>query len=261
MTTEFAMKAALGLIPGIATVNKYGIAPDGIQTSLTDVWSRADSTPTQQIWLAPTAARIHQLVSTSANDTLLGSGARQVRVYGLQTWDTPESYEDVDMNGTTPVSTVNSYVIIHRMKVLPSDSTIINDGTITATANTDSTVTAVIIAGEGQTEMAIYGVPSVKDFLLTKIGAGVDRAGGAVRTVDFQLRVNESPNLNTTKFIRKHDVSVQSTGTSTAPLSFEDAPIRYSGPCIIKIQGIASNDDVDAHAFFNGYLVDKGWGT
>ena len=46
---SFGLDAARGLIPGVSTVNKFGRAPSGIQTSATDVWDRADSTPTQHV--------------------------------------------------------------------------------------------------------------------------------------------------------------------------------------------------------------------
>jgi len=181
LVQDYGLAVARGLVTGQSSVNKFGAAPDGIQTSATDVWSLANSTPTQQIWLAPTAARIHAIVSTSANDDgdPVGTGARTIRIYGLQTWDTAETSEVVTLNGTGAVNTANSYVIIHRMKVLTMGASGPNVGTISATAATDNTVTAVILPGDGQTEMAIYGVPSVQDFYLTRWSGAIGKSTAA----------------------------------------------------------------------------------
>jgi hypothetical protein len=254
-TTDFALQVARGLVSGVTSVNKFGKAPSGIQSTITDIWSRADAGTTQQIWLAPTAARIHAIVSSSASDdgSPVGVGARTLRVYGLKTWDLAETSEDITLDGTTPVNTANSYVIIHRMKVLTSGATSINVGTITATAATDTTVTACIIAGEGQTEMAIYGVPSIQSFYMTRWACSVGKEASA-QSVQFTMRVNENPNVQTTNYLLKNDLNVVTVGSSGIEKHF-DNPIKYAGPCIIKVQGVGSANDIDGAAGFDGYLV------
>lgn len=252
----YALTVARGLISGVSSVNKFGAAPDGIQTTATDIWGRANSTPTQQIWLAPTAARIHAIVSTSTDDdgSPVGLGARTIRVYGLKTWDLAETNEDITLDGTTPVNTANSYVIIHRMKVLTCGASGPNVGTISATAATDTTVTAVILPGDGQTEMAIYGVPSIQSFYMTRWSGEIAKSSGTAAHATFELRVNENPNVQTVAFLRKNDLSVQSTGTNSLSKTFPN-PIKYAGPCIIKSQAIASGADIDGKSAFDGFLI------
>jgi len=251
--------AALGYAVEYKTVGKFGAAPDGIQTSATDIWDRADATPTQQIWVAPTQARVHAIVSSSAADASGGTGALQVRVYGLTSWSTKEVTETVTLTGQTPVNTANSYVIIHRMQAIAQATTTsvgCNAGTITATAATDATVTAAILPGNGQTEMAIYGVPSVQTALMYRWSAQIDRTVAAGATVDFRVRVNENPNVQRLAFLRKDDISLQ-TGATTAYQQLYVTPRKYPGPCIIKVQGIASANDIDAEAQFDLLLVDN----
>lgn len=252
---DLGIQVASGLVSGFSRINKFGAAPEGVQTSATDIWSRADATPTQQIWLAPTAARIHAIVSTSVNDDgdPVGTGARTIRVYGLQTWSSAESSEDITLNGTGAVNTANSYVIIHRMKVLTMGSAGPNVGTISATAATDGTVTAVILPGDGQTEMAIYGIPSGYTFYLKRWGASIGK-GNTTLAVNFKLLVNESPNVQTTGYLRKDDINLVSTGTSGVSRVY-DIPPSFAGPCIVKVQAVASAADTDATSGFDGYIV------
>lgn len=255
---DFALEVARGAISGFSQINKFGSAPNGVQITATDIWSRADSSATQQIWVAPTQARVHAIVSSSADDDgdPVGVGARTLRVYGLTSWSLAETSEDITLDGTTPVNTANSYVIIHRMKVLTSGATSINVGTITATAATDATITAVILPGEGQTEMAIYGVPSIQSFYLTRWYVGIAKSSGVAADADFHLLVNENPNVQLTNFLYKSDLSLQSTGTSSFEKKFINY-VKFAGPCIIKIQGFASVADLDAQAAFDGYLINN----
>ena len=255
----FALQVSRGLVSGITAVNKFGSAPSGIQTSATDIWSRADATPTQQIWVAPTTARIHAIVSSSDLDGKTASpssvGARTLKIWGLTSWTTAEVNETVTLDGTTSVNTANSYVIIHRMKVLTAGTTAINVGTITATAATDTTITAVILPTDGQTQMAIYGAPSTQTFYLVSYGLSINDSVAQTR-VKCTLEVNETPDSSplNVRFTRKWELQIQNSGTSFANREFEPY-IALPGPCIIKVQGTANTPDVDGSAAFNGYLV------
>ena len=258
-TDDFYLEVAKGNVSGHYSVNKFGAAPSGIQTTDTDIWGRADAVPTQSIWLAPTAARVHALVSSSTDDAVGGIGAVSVTVYGLQTWDTAETSETKNLNGTTPVNTDNSYVIIHRMIANPGATTTtpgVNVGTISATAAVDATITAIVAPGNGQTEMAIYGVPSTQKAYITRWSVNIDRTSAAAATADFRMKVNPNPDVQTVAFQRKDDISVQSTGTNAMERHYR-LPKKINGPCIIKIQATASANDIDGESGFDLILVDN----
>jgi hypothetical protein len=252
---HFPLEVARGNIPGVSPVHKFGEAPSGVQTTVTDIWDRADATPTQQLWTPPTQARTHTIASDNVNDTDGGTGARTVMVHGLTSWVAKETTETVTMNTASPPVTDNAYVIIHRMRVQTSGETSVNIGTITATATGDATVTAVIRPSEGTSHMAIYGWPSNQKLYLIDWGGSINKASGAAGTINYKLVYNPEPDVQLSHFAVRREKGVQSTGTSDMvwPLNC----LGLSGPGIIKIQGIASAADIDGSAGFDGYLVDN----
>ena len=136
---DYFGEVSLGNITGRVTVNKFGHAPSGVQDVETDIWDRADATPTQSTWVAPTQARVHTIQSTSSDDNTSASGANSVQVYYLPSWSEKEESEIVTGDLSSGITMTNSAVIIHRMKVIPqSSSETPNSGTITATAAVDS---------------------------------------------------------------------------------------------------------------------------
>jgi hypothetical protein len=252
-TREFSVEASLGNVSGYATINKFGETLDADAASATDVWDGADSVPTgTKIWVPPTTARLHDLVSTSTNDITGGSGLRTLRVYGLPDWDTAEASEDRPMNGMTDVETVGSYVIIHRMKGVSFGSGKTNAGIITATAQTDTTVTAAIQAGEGQTLMAIYGVPSTQSLRITRIRNWV--VGTGTVTVKGTLLVMENAGQSDAGWLTKERWRFSDTHS---PSIEYDPPKSFAGPCIVKIQVVSDTANSNVASGFDAYLVDN----
>ena len=90
-------------VTGQSSENKFGRNIEVDSGVTADVWDgghTVGSGGTSLIWLAPTAARIHTIASTSASDTTGGVGANSVRISYLPDWDTAEATETVtgDLN-------------------------------------------------------------------------------------------------------------------------------------------------------------------
>lgn len=254
-----ALEISSGAIDGQVSVNKFGRSTNVDDEVDTDVWDRANSTNDQDIWIAPTAARIHTIQSNSANDKAADTGATTVIVYYLPDWDTKEQNETVSGNLNAGIAMSNAAVIIHRMKVVPqASSTTPNVGTITATAAVDGTVTAQIQPGEGQTQMAIYGIPSVQTAYMTEFYGSVLRANLSTQEthVDFRLLFNPSPDVNLSVFLVKHSLGLGSRADNPHIHGYNPYN-KFSGPGIFKLQAAASANNTDVSAGFDLILVDN----
>ncbi len=238
-----------GLVDDAYSVNKFGRSLNVDSGVDTDIWDGANATEDIDIWVGPTQARVHNIVSDDVADTAAGTGARTVRISGLTAWDAAEVHETVTLNGTTPVATTNSYVIIHRMKFMTTGSGGTNAGDIKATAVTDSTLTAVIVAGEGQTQMAIYGVPSTHNAFMTNYYMSAIKASSSL-SVECSLLVNPIPDQQMAAFQIKHTIGLATEGSNYMNHQFY-LPFKISGPAIIKLQGNSSSNNTDVSGGFD----------
>lgn len=185
-------------IHGVTHVNKFGRNVDTDQKGTTtivvhgrDIWDGGIDGASR--WLPPTTARTHQIVSSNDEDGGAGTdtGALTLRIFGLDA-DYALQQEDITLNGTTNVPTANTYTMIHRMKALtfgvPADGRgPRNLGNITATADTDGTVTAKITADNNQSLMAIYQIPANTRGYVTHWGSELRKAGGGATFADVFL--------------------------------------------------------------------------
>ena len=254
--TDFVTEATRGNIPGISTYHKFGrnIEVDAGVTA--DIWDGGYTGDVSLIWVAPTQARIHDIKSSSSDDASAGVGARTILIFGLTDWDTAESTENITLNGTNNVATSNSYVIIHRMRVLTKGATSVNVGVITATAQSNNTITAQINAGQGQTQMAIFGIPSTQKVYMERFYANVNKAGGSAGLVDVTLLYNPEPGDEIVNFLTKHTFGLQTVGTSAFTIPYF-MPKVFEGLGILKIQVLSGTNDMDVSAGFDVVLVDK----
>lgn len=246
--SDFSLEIARNRIPGVYSINKFGLNVDIDAASEEDVWDGGGT------WTAPTQARTHDITSTDTNDTSAGTGARTIRIHGLKDWDTAEVSEDITMNGTSNVETVNSYVIIHRMQVLTKGASGPNVGTITATAQTDSTVTAQIGASNGQTLMAIYGIPSTQVLYMTDFYTGISRQ--TTSAFDATLRFNPEPDVELTGFLIRHRIGGHSQGSSHIVEDFVPYK-KFEGPGILKVSAGTTTNNSEISAGFDAIIIDN----
>jgi len=158
-TTEpFELQLARGQIDRHRAVFKFGYN-DVVGSTEETVWSQGG------LYSYPASATVMTVSSSSASDTAAGTGARTVRVYGLDA-DYNEIDELITLNGQTAVNTTKSYLRTFRMIVQTAGSGGVNAGIIymgtgTVTAGVPANKYALVDGfGDNQTMMLVYTVPA-----------------------------------------------------------------------------------------------------
>ena len=165
---------------GRFVVNKFGRNSD--VDAAEDIWEGGGD----YTGFPTGSAETLTIVSSSADDTSDGTGARTLRIFGLDS-DFELQQEDITLNGTTNVTTTNTYMRVYRAYVLTAGSGDTNAGVITINhTTTTSNVFASIQAGFGQTHLSNYTVPSgftgyLKRFHASILDSNTNRAEVAIK--------------------------------------------------------------------------------
>lgn len=152
---DFLLAVAKGQIAGHTLVRRFGVNPDVDTAGEEDVWANGGDLP----WF--TSAQSLEVVSGSANDTLLGTGARTLRVRGLSS-SFVEQTETVSMLGAVPVNLTLTYIGDVRAELLTTGSGETNDGDIDIRVQTAGAVVSRMPTGFGRYMQASYFVPASK---------------------------------------------------------------------------------------------------
>lgn len=167
---EFLIEVAKGNVTGHSLVNKFGF--DGAVTSTLNPVADA------QVYQTPTTAQSLEIVSSDANDTSAGTGARTVEIQGLDANFNLQT-QTVSMNGTTAAAITGTWMRVFRAKVTESgtyatQSAGSHAGTLTirvASAGATWATIGLTTASfpMGQTEIGAYTIPAGKTgYLLSK---------------------------------------------------------------------------------------------
>lgn len=176
LVNDYFTSIAEGLVVDHTPVDRLGFN-GAVGTSSETVWNGSNA------YVFPTVAQQMELVSSSAQDSTNGTGARIVVITYLDDTYT-ERTEEVSLNGTSVVSTNATNILrVNRLGVKTSGSTYSTVGTISLRNLADTPVYRYINAGYTISRDSIYTVPAgytlfIKDFL---IAVGGLNAGNQVR--------------------------------------------------------------------------------
>ncbi len=151
----------LGYSKGVAAVHGYGRNADvDAAEDIIDVGGDFVGFPL-------TAAETLRVVSSSASDAAAGVGARTILIEGLDGNYVAQS-ETLTLNGTSNVDTILTWLRVFRVTVATAGSSLTNVGTITVNhTTTTANIFCKVVAGMGQSEIAVYTVPAGKTLYLT----------------------------------------------------------------------------------------------
>ena len=170
---DFYLEVSKGSVPKHSIVNKFG-RNGAVGTSLAFISISGQ-------YQSPIAATSLEILSGSTNDTSAGTGARKVKVVGLNaSWN--EITVEVTMNGTTAVALGTQFIRVYRMYVSESGSyatisapshlgkiTLRTSGAGATWCVIDTIEGTATGFGIGQTQVAGYTIPNgYTGYLLSK---------------------------------------------------------------------------------------------
>ena len=195
---------AAGIISGFTSIRKFGINID-IDTG----------TPPATIWRGSPALYPWQdssfsaeVVSSSTADTSDGTGARTVRIQGLDA-DWNFQTEDITLNGQTAVDSALTWRRINRAFVLTAGSGATNAGTITVRLDGAGATQATIAAGLAQSQVCVYTVPAGHTVSIEALGSSIVRASNSAN-IEIGLLTREPGGV----FRLRDQIGLRSAATS-----------------------------------------------
>ena len=169
----FGVSVSLGKVQDSQLVRGF-VARSDVGTTLETVWVEGGN------YVFPPAATKMTVSSSDANDTLLGTGLRKVTVQGLDANHDPIS-EDIDLNGLTGVTTVNSYLRIQGPGFIGKEagSLTYNAGTVyigtgTVTAGKPAVVYNLIAPTDNASHSGFFTIPRYFRGTMMKINSSVE---------------------------------------------------------------------------------------
>jgi hypothetical protein len=146
------MQVAAGTMPGISVHRIHGTNP-AVASTTTPVWPGVGQYPYVD------RSRTILVYSDDADDTYRGTGARLVRIVGLDAKHEVQM-EDIALRGTTPVPTLGDYTHLYGASVMKAGSRAGTAGLITFECSLTNADVGYIAAPDNRMNNAVFTVPA-----------------------------------------------------------------------------------------------------
>lgn len=198
----------------LSHINLVGYNPS-VSTTASTLWAGGATSYVQL-----TAGAAMEAVSASANDAAAGTGARTIKVWGLDSTYTP-FVETITMNGTTPVPLVNTSVIaINKTEVVTAGSGLVNAGKIDIRVISGSAVKSSIqalVESRGESADFVYTVPASRYALIKNIQIYARTSTGDIWTI---LKTQSSTGIEKVKAVGQKALDVTSFNSGQIVMNF-----------------------------------------
>lgn len=216
--TDIFSEVVLGTRQGYNAFLKFGYNDD-IASSSAEVVASFGGTFTP----LSTASTLDLVSSDAADTNSSGTGARSVFITGVDA-NREFQFEFVNLNGTSTVTTTNTWLGVNRIVVYTSGSSETNVGDITATATTGGSNQAQIPAGTGVTQQLIFFNQDGHQALIKQITLNcLKLSGGSSPRVTFFVNVWNPKTTDSIYVIRRFKLD---TATSNDIVREFDIPIK-----------------------------------
>lgn len=243
-SSNYKYETALGRRQGSTTWNKFGYNTD-VDIAATEVIAAFGGAFTPL-----TSASTLTIVSSSASDTNFGTGAQYISIYGVDD-NYDYKFETIQLNGTTQVITASTWKGINRVLVVVSGSGQTNAGLITITATTGGATQAVIPAGEGTTQQAIFFVEKSHKFLTDFLKINVEKIGAGT-TPRVRIKGWVYSTTANTKWLIFNEV-IDTTITSQSSVS-PSQPFIVDEKTCLWFEATTDQNDTFVSCRFSGIL-------
>ena len=204
----FDLQVARGQISGHSTLSLFGYQSSVTTTSI-PVWENAAA------YTYITSASTLTLVSTSASDDTVA----KVLISGLDANFNPIS-ETLALNGTSGVTTVNSYFRVNSMTLTtPGTSQTTNVGTITLKQS--SNTVSQINTGIGKSQSTIYTVPNGYQFYLTLAEVNTTGTYGSGTIITYKVVTKNNTTGVTLTVLQQPFIATYSVNRSDTPFLYD----------------------------------------
>ena len=248
---------ALNAFPGITRISLRG-RNAAISSAAETVWGPGAT------FAQMTSATALEAVSSSANDTSAGTGARTIIVRGLDSNYLPVT-QTVTLNGVTPVALTTNLVAVNRVSVATAGSGLTNAGTIDVRTVSGSTIKKQISTGPtlglGLDADFVFTIPSGYVGVLRKVSWSATLVTGDI-TVYLQTTTSTGT-IQSTRGASKSSLSNTGFNTAIGEIDF-GVGLILAAKDLLELRAIVSAGAGDLVAMADLILVNQSnalWGT